>query len=464
MTRLGGGLLLTVAVTSMALTGCSPSVDDVNDAVADLPGVISAEPSCHEFLCTIQIEAESDASASELADIIAAARTVDDVWTIHVSVAPAEPKRMSVTATLDVAHSPASEDAAVGAILEWAAAEHGLFTLSVTNGTEDDFRVIGAAVADTSIWPLARAAWPLADELSGASLAITQHDHLRQQSLTARGSLPQRLVTVAEELQASESAVTGVLVENGRLLVGAISRDAAERLRPALADDPRLTSVATEVVVTTNVLLGATAAEPGTSQRLEPVLAVLDGQPQVLFATIQGNAIEVEVDDLRSAPRLVERVRRRAGAAFEDTVLVLEDPEAQHRVEITPDGDDAVLDLLVALLPTRGLSRMTAIQELEPDPARSEVSLLIEVRQPGPGNGSAPPLGPQVTRLARLLSTTPGTAASYAIGVTVEDSEGRSANAGWWVDRTPDGLVLGEVDGTVEQQEEVRAAWARGVG
>ena len=343
-------------------------------------------------------------------------------------------------------------------------AEQGLFTLGVTNGVDDDFRLIGTAVPDASIWPLARRAWPLAKELRGASLALTQHEHLRQQSLTATGSFPAGLVTVAEELQADEPAVTGVLVERGRLLVGAINRESAERLRAVLAGDARLKTVATEVAVTTDVLLGATAAEPGTSNRLEPVLAAIDNEPEVLFATIQGNTVMAEVDGLRSFPRLVKRVRRRAGDAFQDAVLILEDPDAQHRVEITPDGDDAVLDLMVALLPTRGLRSVTASQELEPDPGRAAVLLSVYLRQPGPSTGTAPPIGPEVTRLARLMSTTPGSAASYALSVSIEDAEGRASSAGWSVDRTADGLVLGEVTGTDDAQAEIRAAWERGVG
>jgi hypothetical protein len=47
--------------------------------------------------------------------------------------------------------------------------------------------------------------------------------------------------------------------------------------------------------------------------------------------------------------------------------------------------------------------------------------------------------------------------------VKVEDADGRSASAGWRVDRTPDGFTLGEISGTEETQSEVRAAWERGV-
>ena len=315
----------------------------------------------------------------------------------------------------------------------------------------------------TSIWPLAREAWAFATELDGAELDFTKPEHLAQQSVRATGSFPDDAVAVAEELEATDSAPTGVVITNDRFLVGAISRTAAQALRPVVTGDPRLEGMSVEVVVSTSVLLADTAQEPGTSERLEPVLAVLDGQRAVLFATIRAGDIEVQVDDLRSAPAVsFERVRRRAGDAFVDTTLVLVD-DRRGQVEITPDGDDAVLDVVLALLATPDVDGAGAGQELEPDPADAAVSLSFTVRQRGPGTGSAPPVGPQVTRLAQLLSTMPGTASSYSLSVTTEDSEGRSANAGWHVDRTADGLELGEVDGTAETQAEVRTAWALGV-
>lgn len=458
MTRLGGGLLLTVALAATALTGCSPSADEVNDTVGDLPGVISAEPSCHEFLCTVEIEAEADASAAELADMFTAARTVDDAWDIEVSVASDDPGRVS--ALLEIDKSPPAEDATVGAFLAWAAAEPEVSGLTVERGREEAIQVSGSAVGETNVWPLARAAWDFATELHGAELDFTRAERPAQQSVRVTQDFPGEAVAVAEELEADDFKPTGVVITNDRFLVGTISRDAAERLRPVVSADPRLAGMAVEVVVSTNVLLASMSEEPGTSQRLEPVLAALEGQPGVLFATILGSTIEVDVDDLRSAPALVQRIRRRAGAAFVDTTLVLVD-DRDRRVEITPDGDDAVLDLVVALLASPGLAELEAEQELEPEPDRAAVALSIRVRQPGPGTGSAPPLGPEVSRLARLLSTTPGNATSYALGLTVEDSEGRSASAGWRVDRTPDGLVLGEVGGSAEDQAAVRAAWAR---
>lgn len=460
MTRLGGGLLLTVALAATALTGCSPSADEVNDAVGDLPGVVSAQPSCHEFLCTVEIEAEAEASAVELADMFAAARTVDDAWDIEVSVASDAPG--GVSALLEIDKSPPAEDTTVGALLAWAAAEDDLSGLTVERGREDAIQVSGSAVGETNVWPLARAAWDFATELHGAELDFTRAERPAQQSIRVTQDFPDDAVAVAEELEADDFKPTGVVITNDRFLVGTISRTAAEALRPTVTGDPRLEGMSVEVVVSTNVLLASMSEEPGTSQRLEPVLAALEGQPGVLFATILGSTIEVDVDDLRSAPALVQRVRRRAGAAFVDTTLVLVD-DRDRRVEITPDGDDAVLDLVVALLASPGLAELEAEQELEPDPERAEVALSFTVRQSGPGTGSAPPLGPEVSRLARLLSTTPGNAASYALGLTVQDSEGRAASAGWRVDRTADGLVLGEVNGTEEQQREVRAAWARGL-
>lgn len=459
MTRLGVGALLTLLLTTVA--GCSPSADEVNDAVGELPGVISAEPACHEFRCTVEIEAELDASADELADMIAAARTVDDAWEVEVSLTSAPPRRVSALLTID--RSPPAEDAAIGALLAWAAAEQELSGLTVERGRAETIHVAGSASEGTSIWPLAREAWAFASELTGASLDFTKAEQVAQQSVRMTGAFPDSAVAVAEELEADDTGLTGVVITDDRFLVGAISRSVAERLRPLLADDRRLDDRAVEVVVSTNVL-SDTAQEPGTSERLEPVLAVLEGQPEVLFATIRAGEIEVEIDNLRSAPRLVDRVRRQASGAFFDTTLVLVDQQAGHRVEITPEGDDGVLDLLVALQATDGLRGLDIGQELEPDPARAEVALSIEVRQPGPGTGSAPPIGPEVTRLARLLSTTPGSAASYSLHVEVEDVDGRSADAGWRVDRTPDGLVLAEINGTDETRAEVRAAWARGVG
>lgn len=462
--------MLLVLSPLLTLAACGTTADEVDDAVGGLPGVISAEPSCHEFRCTLEIEAEPTASARELTDMVTAARTVEGVWLIDLSLTPESPtsrtsggpSRMPVSAEVNIEDSRAADDTAVGAVLAWGVGEQDLFTLRVAHGAEDRFDVTGTGVAASSIWPLARAAWPLVEELGGATITFSQHEHLRQQSLSATESFPDALVSVAEELGEGEAGVTGVLVEPGRMMVGVINRAAAVRLRPVLADDARLAAVATEVVVTTDVLLAATAVEPGTSHRLEPVLEALDSEPDVLFATIQGNTVQAEVEGLRSFPRLVEGVRRSASAAFVDTVLVLEDPRAQHRVEITPDGDDAVLDLMLALLPTDGLRSMSVSQS-EPDPTSPAVSVTVILRQPGPGTGAAPPIGPVVTRVARALATTPGNAASYRLSVTIEDAEGRASDASWLVDRTPEGLALGEVNGTEEAQAEVRAAWARGL-
>lgn len=454
--------LVSVLACGLALSGCSPSADDVTDAVGGLPGVVSAEPACHDFVCTVEIEAEPTASAEELAGMLTAARTVDDARDVELSLELDQSRRVSARLELDSA--PSTEDLAVGTLLAWAAAQQGRLTLSVERGNAETVRVTGSAADDTSIWPLGRAAWPLATALRGAQLELVRPAHLRQQSLRVEDSFPDEVVSAAEELErGQEAAVTGVLLEPGRMLVGAISRDAAQRLRPVLADDPRLAGATTEVVVTDNVLLTANAVEPGTSQRLEPVLAALDGEPEVLFVTLAGDTVEAQVDGVRSFPRLVERVRRLAGDAFVDTTLVLEDRTAGHRVEITPDGDDAVLDLVLALLPSRGLRSVGVGQEQVPDPAKTAVTLSVTLHQPGPGTGVVPAVGPEVTRLARLLSTTPGSAASYWLDVTVEDADGRSADAGWRVDRTPDGLMLGEVTGTDERQAEIRAAWAKGV-
>lgn len=458
MTRLGVGAL-TLLLTTMA--GCSPSADEVDDAVGDLPGVIRAEPACHEFRCTVEIEAELDASASELADMFAAARTVDDAREVEVTLASEQPGRISALLAID--ESSPGEDATIGALLAWAATEQDLAGLSVERGRPDAIRVTGSAAGETSIWPLARAAWGIATELAGAELDFTRAERPAQQSVRVTGDFPDEAVAVAEELESADTRPTGVVITDDRFLVGAIDRGAAENLRPMLADDPRLEGLAVEVAVSTNVLLSSASQEPGTSQRLEPVLAVLDEQPGVLFTTILGSTIEVQVDDLRSAAGLVERVRRRAGAAFVDATLVLVD-DRDRRVEITPDGDDAVLDLVAAVLATPGLGDLEVGQELEADPARAAVALSFTVRQTSPGTGNAPPIGPEVTRLARLLSTTPGSAASYSLHVEVKDVDGRSADAGWRVDRTPDGLVLAEVNGTDETQAEVRAAWARGAG
>lgn len=459
MTRLGLGVLLTLLV--MSVTGCSPSADEVNDAVGDLPGVISAEPSCFEFQCTVEIEAERDATAAELAAMLAAARTVDDAHDIEVALAWDAPG--GVSARLEVDTSPAAEDAPIGSLLAWAAtaAEDGLAGLEVERGNAERIRVSGSTTDGASAWPLAREAWSLADGLAGAEMAFTRPEQLAQQSLRISDSFPADAVAVAEEIETGDGPVTGVAITDDRFLVGAISRGAAEDLRSKLRDEPRLEGRSVEVVVSTNVLAAAAAQEPGTSQRLEPILAVLDDQPAVLFATIAGSSVEMQVDSLRSAPALVERVRRRAGAAFVDTTLVLID-EPGGRLEITSEGDDAALDLAMALLDTPGLVDLTLDQEVDPDPDRAAVGLWLTVRQPGKGTGSAPPVGAQVTRIARILSSTPGTAASYALGVTVEDVDGRSASAGWAVERTSTGLTLGEVDGTPERQAEITAAWARG--
>ena len=278
------------------------------------------------------------------------------------------------------------------------------------------------------------------------------------------GAFPDSAVAVAEELEADDIGVTGVAITDDRFLVGAISRSVAQRLRPLLADDPRLDDRAVEVVVSTNVLLSGTAQEPGTSERLEPVLAVLDGQPQVLFATIRAGDVEVEIDNLRSAPRLVDRVRRQAPGAFVDTTLVLVDDQAGHRVEITPTAMTACSTCWWHCWQPTGCAAWASSRSrnrTRPGPRWRCRSRCV---RPGPGTGSAPPIGPEVTRLARLLSTTPGSAASYSLHVKVEDVDGRSADAGWRVDRTPDGLVLDKINGTDETQAEVRVAWARGVG
>ena len=231
-----------------------------------------------------------------------------------------------------------------------------------------------------------------------------------------------------------------------------------------LATTARLAAVATEVVVTTDVLLAATAVEPGTSQAgSSPCSNALDSEPDVLFATIRETRSRPRSKGSARSPAWWRAYAGSASAAFVDTALVLEDPRAQHRVEITPDGDDAVLDLMLALLPTDGLRSMS----VEPDPSRTRpgpaVSVTVILRQPGPGTGAAPPIGPVVTRVARALATTPGNAASYRLSVTIEDAEGRASDASWLVDRTPEGLALGEVNGTEEAQAEVRAAWARGL-
>lgn len=454
-------MLLTLLVT--VVTGCSPSANEVDDAVGDLPGVISAEPTCFEFRCTVEIEAERDASADELTAMITAARTVDDARDIEVSLAWDVPG--GVSALLDIDRSPAAEDAPIGALLAWAATaeEDGLTGLEVERGSAERIRISGSTTDGASAWSLGRDAWALAYDLVGAELALTRSEHLAQQSLRISDTFPTEAVAVAEEIEVGDGPVTGVVISDDTFLVGAISRSTAEDLRPMLQDDARLDDMSVEVVVSTNVLAAAATQEPGTSQRLEPVLAALEDQPAVLFATILGTSVEVQVDSLRSAPDLVERVRRRAGAAFVDTTLVLVD-DSTGRLEITPDGDDSVLDVVSSLLDTPGLRDLTLEQEVDPDPDRAAVALTITVRQPGKGTGSAPPVSPQVTRLARLLSTTPGTAASYALGVTVEDAEGRSATAGWGVERTPDGLVLGNVSGTADRQAEIAAAWARGAG
>lgn len=461
MTRLGCGLLLALL---LGVSGCSPSDDEVSDAVGELPGVISAEPSCFEFRCTVEVEAERDASSEELTAMLTAARTVDDTHDIEVSLTGDVPGRVSALVVID--GSPAAEDAPIGALLAWAAtaAEDGLTGLTIERGNVERIRISGSTTDGASAWPLAREAWAIAGDLAGAQLSFTRPDRLAQQSLVITDAFPDEAIAVAEEIQGADGPVTGVLITDDRFVVGAISRSAAQDLRATLAGDPRLEGRSVEVVVTTNVLTAAAAEqEPGTSQRLEPVLAVLEDQPGVLFVTTSGSSVEVQVDDLRSAPALVERVRRRAGAAFVDTTLVLVD-DPTGRLEITSDGDDAVLGVVSSLLETPGLAELALEQDVDPDPDRAAVALTFTVRQAGKGTGSAPPVAPQVTRLARLMATTPGNAASYALGVRVEDVEGRAATAGWDVERTPTGLVLGEVRGTPERQAEITAAWDRGVG
>ncbi|WP_110181187.1 hypothetical protein [Nocardioides solisilvae] len=451
------GALLALA-TAAALTGCGSVFlsGDVEETFADMPWVVDARSECHELSCTVEVDLTASADADEVAAALEGAfdLSADDVVLTLGDRVGAEVSE----------HSPESAERPLAEVLAWAAAAPEVQRLTVA--ARVDQQHLDLVPADPgAFWAVGRSTWEATSALPARSLEVVdpeRRDRHGARRLSVVGELPDGQLDRAlalEELTRTGSApaLTGIAVVGHALVVGVARSSEVEAARTALRALPGDPDLPVEVVVTDD-LVEVSRTDPVTRGRRGTLAATLDRMPEV-------GRVENGVGDLRvhlaagvglEAGRAVLARAREVGPAFDALDLVTADGRAE--AEMTRDGDDSLLALGARLQDaTPGRTRLRVSQRRDRPPF---VSLSVRV---GGQTSAAPPLGPWVSEMARVVAEHRGASTGYHLALEVTGPTGRSASTDWKVEAGPAGPRVTEASVLEDVAAEVRRAWDEGV-
>lgn len=451
-------------VALLLLTACGGVDDAAVEELERLPGVESARASCVKFVdCTASVSVAGDVTVAELEAIIEASRRTEarDI-TLDVEG--------DGTTTARLSTGPGSSpdlDRPTAELLLRALEVDGLQALEVTRFADETSLRLRGDAARSEFWPVARDLWERAEPLGLDSLAAettaSEDDDEGPSQLRASAAFPTESVALVLDLDEGEIGPWGVVVEDSRIGLGALSLPAATRLEEAVADAAGA-DLSVQVDVTrglptlpTEPGAGPTADGAGSEADRRAVLTLLEERG--LGATAEARTVVVDgrsssVEDVVTGLRAV-----REELSDESSVVPLTvELDVDVVVELGTDGGPDLVELAADLAADRGADSVEIGQPRADAeaPWDAEAQVFVEV--------AAPDLASGVETVAEAVSSWAGSERSLVVGVTAVDPDGRSPSATVRVDRRgEDWVARGVGRGTPETEAEAVAAWGRGV-
>lgn len=459
MTAMPGrpSLLMSALVLVAALTACSPSQDEVDDAFAGVEGVERADISCSKGDCALDLDLAEPVTADQLDEALATARALD---------ASADVRIVGHRTRLRIEQgSETTLDAGLGAAVLALGSVEGLDRALVTVGRSRlTTQVIPTDTA--SFWQLSRRAWAAVEDVPDMDFTATRTTGGVPLHLGVRGAYPDQAVRVVRDLQGrnrtrtERATLTGVTLTPERLALGTTDLRAASDLRAAVKQHPLAVEVPALEVYATQDLVALTSRPAGEIPDLTTLLGLVEARTDVWAAhqTPTGIRIKMARGNARRARRVFSALRSEADRTGSLVELELTPVVTKARggvATLHPGADPALLALAGSLTKGADVTRLAIEHDDPAHPPR--VALVV----------SAQLHAPELERVARAISSWALDQRSgldlISLTVRTVDDEGRSPSTSWVVDLSGSRPTIAEVRGTEESAARLAQAWRRGL-
>lgn len=450
--------MAVLALVALVAAGCASISDDTVGELSALPGIERASASCPKGVCSLRLLAEPGAAA---ADLSAALETAREAEASELQLDLREGAGgTAVAVVLAEASDPRADGAAV-TLAQTMFASDGLRSGRVQRDRDATTVVLSSDVPRAELWDLAEAVWPDVAKLPEPTIQATTSggDGEGPSRLTGEGDLPADGLALVRDLDGEEldrSGLSGALVKDGTVVLGARGLDAATRLEDRLAADSLGEGLDVSVSVTDNVLsYRPDSADGGTEQQRRALLTALQ-QDGSLNGGVDTSGVTVIADDAESAAVAVEQAREAEpeAAAVVSITVTLDRMSAELDTTGSPD--------LVRLLgrfasdPTTTEAAVEVPRNPQDPPFDAEANLALEVE--------APDLTTGVRRAAERFAGWDGPEQKLRVAVTAVDPEGRSPGVSLIVERRGGVWEASPTErGTPEQSAEGVRAWTAGI-
>lgn len=457
-----GRAVVVLVVVATVLAGCASISDETVDELSAMPGIERASASCPKGVCSLRLLAEPGAEAG---DLTAALETAREVEASELQLDLREGSGLdaggaAVAIVLAEASDPSADGAAV-ALAQTMFASDGLRSGRVQGDRDGTTVVVSSDVSRAQLWDLAESVWPGAAELPKPTVQATTSggDGEGPSRLTSEGRFPAdgvELVRALDDAEVDRSGLSGALVQDGTVLLGARSLESAARLENRLEADSLGEGLDVSVSVTDNVLsYRPDSAEGGTEQQRRAVLTALqeDGS---LTGGVDTSGVTAIATDAESAATAVDRAREAEPEAAGVVSITIDLDGMQAELGTTGSPDLVRLLGLFASEPTTTTATVEVPRNPQDPPFDAEANLALEVE--------ASDLTAGVQAAAEQFAGWDGPERKLRVSITAVDPEGRTPGVSLIVERRDGVWEAGPTErGTPELVAEGVSAWTAGI-
>lgn len=445
-------LLVAALVSALVVVACGVDDGDVA-ALADLPGVDDARSSCAVGDCLLTVSTSREITAGQLGDVLREARDIG-----------ASDSRIGVddvTVSFGADYDGSTDAGAVALAVE-AREQSQVASLRIDlqrDGASVDAQIDGSREDLTTT---ARSMWDALDGVPDRTLSATSRSGGGGggNRFSADGSFPAASVAFVRDFEAAD-LLTGVAIEDDRVLLGVSSPDIARRVEVAAAADARAVGLDVDVVLAADIVQYRAdddgGAQQGQVRAMVLALEAVDGP----FVSVDGTTVRVSAEveamgDLAAAITTIRRDQPDVGRTVPVTVVV----GTEATIELGTTGSPALLDLADRVLALDGVTEMTLSTrraDRSPPPPPGDTDSFVAVTR------SSGDLDASVSALSTVFAGWDSSVSALSVSVTAVDPEGREPSVSLRIDRREDVWVPSTLErGTPEDVAAGIRAWRAG--
>jgi hypothetical protein len=453
--------LASLLAVTLSAAACAPSEDEVREAFDGIGGVQRVWVDCSKS-CTTQVDLAADITEEQTARALTAARSLDsrlNLFTIAEGKGHEERLASPRTVHLDVdSSSDDAHDAELAAAMVQLYAGEDLPRTRLF-ATPYGIRAEAHADSDQDFWKVTPAVWGVVGDVPGLTLQAETGKTETSPStvqVEVQGTWPSEAFAVAHDLATTRGHrdLTGILVRSDHLGVGAPSVTRAHQVRTYIESLPEGDSLpGLDVHATDDLYRLHLAAQGEEPPNLLGLLTDLEARDDVRSALQTSGAITVATSDPSSAGEVFLAVRDDLLPSETDLDLQLSPRVTEDRgthLLLAPTADPALIDLVEAI---GGSPRRLSVTSQPTEYASgTQVGLTV----------TGGDLAGEVERMAGVLGSWVSLGHfvdEVSFAITVENA----GTARFTVDVASDPPLLTEAEHSALSEEELRAAWERGL-